>query len=124
MVLILIICGIIGGVLGGMGMGGGTLLIPIMTFFLGIPQQTAQCINLVAFLPMSAVALVMHFKNKLVKFREIWKIIVPALLVAVPASFLALNLRSELLGKIFGGFLIALGVYLFIDSLVAKKVKK
>ena len=56
----LILFGIIGGVLGGMGMGGGTLLIPLLTIFLNISQQNAQGINLIAFLPMSIVAIIIE----------------------------------------------------------------
>ena len=62
----LIVFGFISGILGGMGMGGGTLLIPLLNF-LDIEQQTIQAINLISFLPMACVALGLHFKNKLVK---------------------------------------------------------
>ena len=61
-----IIAGVIGGIVAGMGMGGGTLTIPILTIFLKYEQLRAQGLNLVAFLPMSVVALVIHIKNKLV----------------------------------------------------------
>ena len=37
-----ILAGVCGGIIGGMGMGGGTLLIPILTLFLGIDQRSAQ----------------------------------------------------------------------------------
>ena len=58
-----IIAGILGGIAGGMGMGGGTLTIPILTIFLSVGQLEAQGINLVAFIPMSIVALIIHAKN-------------------------------------------------------------
>ena len=50
-IFLLILAGIVGGIIGGMGMGGGTLLIPILTIFLDVPQKNAQAINLVAFIP-------------------------------------------------------------------------
>ena len=62
------IAGIASGVLGGMGMGGGTVLIPILTLLLGVGQHESQAINLVTFLPMAAVSLLIHFKNKLESF--------------------------------------------------------
>ena len=46
------IAGLVGGILGGMGMGGGTLLVPILTVFLSMAQKTSQFMNLVAFIPM------------------------------------------------------------------------
>ena len=60
-----LIFGILSGVIGGMGMGGGTLLIPLLTIFCGISQIVAQMYNLLAFLPMSIIAIFIHYKNKL-----------------------------------------------------------
>ena len=37
-----IIAGIASGVIAGMGMGGGTLLIPALTLLLGVAQRGAQ----------------------------------------------------------------------------------
>ena len=67
-----IVIGVVGGIVGGMGMGGGTLTIPLLTLFLNYKQLQAQGVNLVAFLPMSVVALFIHFKNKLVEFKKTW----------------------------------------------------
>lgn len=51
--LVCLLAGLAGGVLGGMGMGGGTVLIPILTMLCGVPQHMAQSVNLFSFLPMS-----------------------------------------------------------------------
>ena len=61
------LCGVLGGVLGGMGMGGGTALIPLLTLLLGVPQAAAQGVNLLSFFPMAALALTVHAKNGLLK---------------------------------------------------------
>ena len=66
MIFLEVLAGVIGGIVGGMGMGGGTLTIPILTIFLSYEQLQAQGINLIAFLPMSVVALIIHAKNHLV----------------------------------------------------------
>ncbi len=109
-IFLLVLAGVLGGVIGGMGMGGGTLLIPILTIFLGVEQHTAQWINLVTFIPMSVVALIIHIKNKLVDKKPILIVLLPALAAAAGASFLAVNATAELLGRLFGGFLILLGI--------------
>ena len=62
-----LIFGILSGIIGGMGMGGGTLLIPLLTIFCEISQIIAQMYNLLAFLPMSIIAIFIHYKNKLIK---------------------------------------------------------
>ena len=62
-----LLAGVCGGVLAGMGMGGGTLTIPILVLLLSAGQLTAQFANLVAFLPTGAAALGMHLRGGLVK---------------------------------------------------------
>lgn len=98
-------------------MGGGTLLIPILTLALNIPQKTAQTLNLIAFLPMSLFALVIHLKNKLVDKKYIALAAIPAVVAAVCASFMAINAPPEGLRKAFGVFLIVVGaVFLFLSA--------
>ena len=53
--IMLMIAGAAGGALGGMGMGGGTLLIPILTLLCGFSQHAAQAANLAAFGVISTV---------------------------------------------------------------------
>ncbi len=112
--------GILGGVLGGMGMGGGTLLIPLLTLLMGTEQKIAQAINLVAFIPMSVVTFIMHAKNKLIRFEYLW-LSLPALVGSVGASLLALKAAAGGLRIGFGVFLIALGVFQ-LTSVIVKKV--
>ena len=124
MVILYIIFGIIGGLLGGMGMGGGTLLIPLLTIGLSVPQQTAQFINLVAFIPMSALALIVHIRNGYVVKKRIFYVIVPALVFAVAGSFIATVVSAAILKKAFGGFLILLGAADFFGSIFTRKSAK
>lgn len=107
----LILSGIAGGIIGGMGMGGGTLLIPLLTIFLNFPQKVAQGINLIAFLPMAVIALIIHFKNKLVKFNGLIWVIIPGVVFSVLLSFLASSLDNRILHFLFGLFLILIAVY-------------
>lgn len=106
-----IIFGIIGGILGGMGMGGGTLLIPLLTIFLAVEQKVAQGINLLAFLPMAIVALIIHFKNKMVETKGILWIIIPGVISSVGFAFLASTLDNGILRTLFGSYLILIAVY-------------
>ena len=107
-VLLLGVFGIIGGILGGMGMGGGTLLIPLLTIFLSVGQKLAQSINLLAFLPMSIIALIIHAKNKRLELKNSLFMIIPALLFSILGGYLASVIKSKLLRKFFGYFLIVL----------------
>ena len=120
----LVIAGIVSGIVGGMGMGGGTLLIPILTIFLGFAQKNAQGINLIAFIPMSLVALIIHMKNKLVDFKVGIPIICSGLVFSVGGSYLASLLNNNILKKIFAVFLLLVGVYQAIQTIIAIKNSK
>ena len=118
-VLLLIIIGIIGGVIGGMGMGGGTLLIPLLTIFVGVEQHAAQALNLLAFIPMSGVAIAIHIKNKLVDFKQVLPIAIPAVAAGVGSSVLSKLTGARALSRWFGLFLVVLGIYQLITAIIA-----
>ena len=123
-ILIFIIIGIAGGLIGGMGMGGGTLLIPLLTLFTATDQHLAQAVNLIAFIPMSAVALIIHIKNKLVEFRFVLITALPAVTASVLASLLSKRVEGDALGMYFGIFLMCLGVYQLVSALIVLVKKK
>ena len=58
-----IVAGILSGVISGMGIGGGAILIPVLTMILGFGQRQAQFINLVYFIPTALAALYKHNRN-------------------------------------------------------------
>ncbi len=118
-----VISGVLGGVLGGMGMGGGTVLIPLLTIFNGVGQHTAQAVNLIAFIPMAIVALIIHVKNNAVNFNKVIFIILPGVISCIVGCFLAKNVTGELLKKFFGGFLILLSIFQF-GGIFSKNNKK
>lgn len=105
-----LIAGFAGGLLGGMGMGGGTVLIPILTIFLGVEQHVAQAANLIAFLPMALFSLKIHSQRGLVKKEGILSIIIPAVLLSAAGGLAASLLPAVVLKKLFGVFLIGLAV--------------
>ena len=105
-----IVAGAVTGVLSGWGVGGGTLLLLYLTVLTGTEQTVAQGINLLYFLPCSAAALVSHFRNKLVDLRCALWAAGAGLVCTLGASFLATAMETALLRKIFGGFLLAVGL--------------
>ena len=108
--LLYALAGVCGGVLAGMGMGGGTLTIPILVLLLSVDQLTAQFVNLIAFLPTGAAALGMHLKNKLVEPAALPYILIPALAATAATSFFAQS-AAEWLGKLYGGFLVLIALF-------------
>ncbi len=104
------ITGFFAGLLGGMGMGGGTVLIPALTVILGVEQHAAQATSLLAFLPMSAFSLKVHRDNGNLSVEGVWRIIAPALVTSVAGALAAVFLPADILRKLFGAFLVFLAV--------------
>ena len=115
MIFFEIVAGVLGGIVAGMGMGGGTLTIPILTIFLHYKQLQAQGVNLIAFLPMSIVALGIHIKNKLVDFKNTWILAVVGCVFSLVGALIANNISNSILKKLFALFLIGLGVWQFLE---------
>ena len=112
---LLILFGFLSGIVGGMGMGGGTVLVPLLSF-LDLPQKTIQAINLIGFLPMCCIALIFHAKNKLLKKDHIW-MIVPAVALAVVGALVADKASNQALRYCFAVFLSAVGLWQLIVAI-------
>ncbi len=123
-VVYLLLAGLASGVVGGMGMGGGTLLIPILTIFLFFEQKSAQAINLLVFIPMAIFALIVHIKNKLVDFGVGIPIMLIGIVFSIMGSLLANVLSNQLLQKIFAVFLLVVGLNQGFQTILAIKNKK
>lgn len=98
------------GVLSGFGVGGGTLLLVYMTAFAGVEQRLAQGINLLYFLPAGLLALPAHVKNGYIERPVLLPAIGAGMLCAALAAWAATGMDVAVLKKLFGGFLIAVGV--------------
>ena len=108
--VLIVIFGIISGILGGMGMGGGTLLIPALTLLLGVGQHQAQGVNMLAFLPAALLALHIHRKEGRVSLQHAWPILLSGLAGAALGTLAAAALEAAWLKKVFGAFLFFLGL--------------
>lgn len=108
------------GIFAAMGVGGGMILIIYLTFT-GIPQLAAQGINLIYFIPIAILSVIIHTKNHLIE----WKKIIPSLICgtvfAVIGAFSAELIGSDILGRIFGGFILLIGVKELITGFKQKK---
>lgn len=106
-----IFTGIISGAFSGIGMGGGSILILILSVFMGVEQHTAQATNLVFFIPTSITAIITTIKEKLIN----WKIGVPVaafgVIGAIFGAKLSIKMDVNHLRKYFGIFLILITIY-------------
>ncbi|MEF9990984.1 MAG: sulfite exporter TauE/SafE family protein [Romboutsia sp.] len=102
--------GFLAGIIGGMGMGGGTILIPTLILFTNIDPKIAQSVNLLSSIPMTIFALIIHNKQKNIDTTLIIPIALFGVLGAICGSFVANYISSEILRKIFGLFLLTIGI--------------
>jgi uncharacterized membrane protein YfcA len=98
------------GILSAMGVGGGSLLIILMTVLAGIPQQQAQLINLLYFIPTAGAGVWFHHKNKLIDRSIAAWAIVSGCVFAIAGSMIAVNTEGIILRKLFSVLLIIIGV--------------
>ncbi|HHV95425.1 MAG TPA: TSUP family transporter [Clostridiaceae bacterium] len=119
--MVLILIGLVSGTIGGMGIGGGTVLIPALTLFVNTEQHISQSINLIYFIPTAIIALIIHIKNKRIDFKIVLPIIIPGIIGAIIGSCIAIKFSSNVLKKIFAVFLLIMGIYeMFRKSKLAK----
>lgn len=123
-ILWLILIGIFSGVISGMGLGGGTIMIPALTILLHIPQTVAQGVNLIAFIPTAIVAIIIHSKNGFIQTKNILWLIIPGLVSAVVGACITNYIPRNVVRIIFGAFLIAIAVWQFITFFMLIKNKK
>ena len=104
--LLPVLAGFCTGILSAWGVGGGTLLLLLMTLFLGVEQADAMAINLLYFLPTAGMGLLQHRKNGLLE-RDVLRTAAPwGAAAAVAASWLSTAVDVELLRRPFGVYLL------------------
>ncbi len=96
--------------LAAMGVGGGMLLIMWLTIFGGFSQLEAQGINLLCFLPIAALAVIIHSRNKLINWKKLFPVIISGLAAAAVGFMAAQFIGSAMLSRLFGGFILIAGI--------------
>ncbi|MCI8848830.1 MAG: TSUP family transporter [Oscillibacter sp.] len=106
------LCGLGASVISAWGVGGGTLLLLVMTLFLGVDQRTAQGVNLLFFLPTAASALFCHAKGGYLDKPTLKAAVPAAVAAALAGAWISNAVDVELLRKPFGVYLLLSGVSL------------
>lgn len=119
-----ILIGFIAGMVTAIGMGGGTVLILLLTLILNIPQHTAQAVNLIFFIPTSITAIVMNIKNKNIDFKLGINIIIWGIIGSVAGAIISSKVNVQNLRKYFGIFLLCIAfheIYNFYKEYIKKE---
>ena len=103
--LLPVLAGFCTGILSAWGVGGGTLLLLLMTLFFGVAQADAMAINLLYFLPTAAMGLLYHRKNGLLD-RAVLRSAAPWGTAAAAGALAATAVDTDLLRRPFGIYLL------------------
>ena len=114
--LVTLIVSFLTGVMASLGLGGGMVLILYLTLIAGTGQLEAQGINLFFFLPIAAVSLFFHTKNKLVEWKKVIPTIITGCVFSLLFSFVATACDVSLLSRMFGGFITVIGITILFQS--------
>lgn len=106
-------------------MGGGTILILILTLLGNIEQHVAQATNLIFFIPTSIATICINLKNKTINKKVGFIVGGTGTIGAIIGAFISCKLNTQILRKCFGVFLTIIAlheIYALIE--LNKKEKK
>lgn len=106
-----ILIGAFSGIFSGIGMGGGTILIFLLTFFVGLEQHIAQATNLLYFIPTAISAIIVNFKDKNIDTKLAFWVSIGGVLGAIIGAVISINTNVEMLRKLFGIFLAIITIH-------------
>ena len=110
--IILIFIGLLAGLISGVvGIGGGLVIIPLLIFLLGVSQHEAQGTSLALMLPPIGVLAVLNYYSKgFVNWQYAFIIAFTFIIGGYFGSKFAINLKPEILSKVFGFFMLIIAV--------------
>jgi uncharacterized membrane protein YfcA len=100
---------VVGALAGLLGVGGGTILVPVLVLAEGYPQHVAQGVSLLMILPTGIVGAISHARHG-----HVLRSILPALMAGgavggLLGAFLANRIESAVLSRLFALFLLPVG---------------
>lgn len=106
-----VIFGIISGIVTGLGMGGGTILILLLSLFMNLEQHVAQATNLVFFVPTAISAIIINIKQKNIDYKLAGIISTCGIIGAIIGAIISESISSNRLKKYFAVFILLIAIY-------------
>jgi uncharacterized membrane protein YfcA len=111
---------LVGAVAGLLGIGGGLLIVPFLTFVAGASQHQAEATSLLVILPTAIVATVVLHRKGIGNAALALRFGAFGAAGGVAGALVALALPAHVLRLVFALFLAAMAVRLLRDGLTAK----
>jgi uncharacterized membrane protein YfcA len=117
-ILILLAIGIAAGALSGLvGVGGGIIIVPVLVYFLGYNQHSAQGTTLFLFmLPVGFLGVMNYYKAGNVDMKAALIIGTTFIIGSYLGSKLSLALDQNLVKKIFGGIILIVSLKMLLGK--------
>ena len=106
-----VIIGLVGGIVSGTGMGGGTVLILLLTALCGAEQHIAQATNLIFFIPTSIVAIITNWRHNFIDKKLAISISIWGAIGAALGAIASTQTNVNSLRKYFGIFLATIAIW-------------
>ena len=119
--MILFLIGLLCGVMSSLGLGGGTLLVPMLIYFLGYPFKVSALLNLLSFLIMSIIISPIYNCKKLLNVFDGLFVAFVGVVGTIASSLFVNKIGDEYGKKIFAIFVFVVAMIQF--ALLLKKIK-
>lgn len=117
------IIGLAGGTFGGLiGIGGGIIMIPLMTIFAKLTQHRAQGTSLVAIFFTASIGAATYFYHGHVEWESALVLAVSAMATVKWGALYTNSISEKKLKKIFGFFLVFVALMLIVKGLFLESV--
>ncbi|MEY1638535.1 sulfite exporter TauE/SafE family protein [Tenuifilum osseticum] len=110
--VLLLFIGLTAGFVGGaLGLGGGIIIVPALIYLLNFTQHEAQGTSLMVLLfPVGIFAVVNYYRAGFIDWKLALILMVGVVIGSYFGSMVSINIPAETLRKIFGFFIVLVGI--------------
>lgn len=114
-ILKLLLIGIIAGLANGLfGSGGGTIVVPALTYVLNVNEHKAHATAISIILPLTIISTFIYLKGKSIPLNIAFNVILGGILGSIVGAKLLKKIPTLALRKIFGSIIVVTALRLLI----------
>jgi uncharacterized membrane protein YfcA len=116
--LLAAVVGLVGGLTSGLfGVGGGIIMVPALILWMQLDARAAIATSLAVIVPTTLASSVMnHAAFGRIDWRLVAALALPAIVGGLATTWFKEQIPSDLLKRLFGGFLLLVGGYLVLGK--------
>ena len=113
--LIAVVIGLTGGVTSGLfGVGGGIIMVPALVLLMKYDMKVAVATSLAVIVPVTLASSMLNQSFGRIDWRMVAALALPAILGGLASTWCKEAIPSDVLKKVFGGFLLVVGARLLL----------